>query len=96
MTLTQYAVHAISNKDVRSLFKFFLLIVKQERLLELLYGISCFALYKPSPVIETSDFNLDQISHLVGSLIKKKRREQYALKLLLRRLTEEEGDRKHV
>ena len=67
MTLTQYAVHAISNKDIRSLFVFFLLIIKEERLLELLYGISCFALYKPSPVIETSDFSLDQVSHLVRS-----------------------------
>jgi hypothetical protein len=67
------------------------LIIKEERLLELLYGISCFALYKPSPVIETSDFSLDQVSHLVRSLIEKKRREQYALMLLLRRLTGEEG-----
>jgi hypothetical protein len=91
VTLTDLAVHAKRNRGFLSLFKFLLLIVKEKRLLELLYGISCFSLYKPSPVIETSDFNLDQISHLVRSLIESKRREQDALILLVRSLTGEKS-----
>ena len=91
MSLTNLAVEAVVNRRPTFLFKFILSIVREKRLLEVLYGISCLALYKPSPVIETSNFNLDQISHLVRSLLEKKLRERDNLRLLVRSLTKEKS-----
>ena len=88
-SIHQLIEHSYTQNKLLYLIKGFSLIVQQGRFLEAVYGIKCFLFHKPSPIVENSDFNVDEAIVLSSEYFQDKREEQEVIRTLIRNLTGE-------